>query len=110
MSPPRPHLHRHRAGIAPLPVTEDVMTRSTLPVIALLAAVQFAPALAHTDPTTITDNTSVGAVAHLGSTSGGGPEVHRPEPIRNWADMRQAPHLDNTTDGPTPHIGPTGQH
>ena len=43
------------------------------------------------------------AAPHFDGPTGAGQEVHRPVPTPGAADARQAPHLDNTTDGPTPH-------
>ena len=80
------------------------MTRIALPALALLAAAFGAgPALAQGNPQAAPGGMPGRAAPHLDGPTGSGQEVHRPVPTRGPSDARQAPHLDNTTDGPTPH-------
>ena len=84
------------------------MTRRLgLPALALLAAFSTgaADALAQGNPQSAPGSASGSAAPHFDGPTGAGQEVHRPLPVPDVAEARQAPHLDNTTDGPTPHTG-----
>lgn len=83
------------------------MTRRLgLPALALLASFGAgAAALAAGNPQSEAGSASGRAAPHFDGPTGAGQEVHRPLPMPSAADARQAPHLDNTTDGPTPHTG-----
>ena len=78
--------------------------RFGLPALALLAAFGAgAAALAQGNPQSAPGGASGSTAPHFDGPAGAGQEVHRPLPTPDPADARQAPHLDNTTDGPTPH-------
>lgn len=73
-----------------------------LAALALVAAFGSA-AVAQGNPQSAPGNVSGRAAPHIDGTTGGGPEIHRPVPVFGQADARQAPHLDNQSDGPVPH-------
>lgn len=78
------------------------MIRRSLAAFALVATFG-GTALAQGTPQSAPGNMSGRAAPHFDGTVGGGPEIHRPVPVPGLADARQAPHLDNRSDGPVPH-------
>ena len=79
------------------------MIYRTLTALTLMAALGSGAAMAQGNPQSAPGSVSGRAAPHIDGSSGSGPELHRPVPVQRQTDARQAPHLDNQSDGPVPH-------
>jgi hypothetical protein len=97
------HLYHYQAVLSRLAEEGTGSMRLSITAVVLAAAFGISPSIASVNPQSEPGHQSGQAAPHFEGASGDGLIVHRPLPVRGVADAREAPHLDNGTDGPTPH-------